>query len=176
MVASYEPVERVTVTHNGLPIKLIRQIRRNDPPEPYYCISWRTDLPSGRNRQSYRSVRDGSWTIPLDVALDVLGQAEVCGMLGEEYDDLQVRVGGSNNTIIDSRTIEVTDRREIFGSITNEVGEPDWGKKPIFMVIEVPNGAWRKIMIVDSNHEFCTFRSTTTDTQYGRSIVMALAS
>ena len=45
-------------------------------------------------------------------------------------------------------------------------GGEDWGKYSTFVVVEVPDGTWRKIMIIDSAKMVCTFRSTTTDSEY----------
>ena len=54
----------------------------------------------------------------------------------------------------------------MFDSIICDEGEPEWGDDPLFVVIQVPDGQWRKIMIVDTTREFCTFRSATMDVGY----------
>lgn len=74
--------------------------------------------------------------------------------------------GGTDNDIIESRRLGARERRSMFRSITSTQGEPDWGDDPSFLVIEVPDGTRRKILIVDATRRFCTFRSTTTDPRY----------
>ena len=163
----YRPIDRITVQHEGLPIHLKLQERLEVPPVPFYCVTWRTVYARGRsNRRFYRSRRTGFWTIPVRLASDLMRCAEGRGWLDVRYDDLQVRHRGTGNTIIDSRELGVRERRFIFESITSTQGEPDWGDDPLFIVIQVPDGTWRKIMIVDAARDLCTFRSTTTDVGY----------
>ena len=93
-------------------------------------------------------------------------------MLDEQYDDPQMRHGGVANEIIDSRTLGVNERRNEFDNIVGEDGEPDWGTDPLFIIVQMPDRTWRKIMIVDTKREFCTFRSTTTDRAYSLKIAL----
>ena len=162
----YRRIKGVTVQHNGLPVNLLLQERNNDPPSLYYCLSWRTSLPSGRNRRFYRSRETGFWTVPVKIALCIMQKARDQGMLDTRYDDQQVRHDGPENTIIDSRMLGVSERLDAFDAITCDQGEPDWGAEPLFVTSEVPDRTWRKIMIVDTAREFCTFRSATTDVGY----------
>ena len=62
-------------------------------------------------------------------------------------------------------------RQREFASIINVNRDPDWGLEPLFVIIQVPDRRWRKIMIVDTRREICTFRSTTTDTSYRQGVV-----
>lgn len=167
MARPYTEIRRVTRQHAGLPINLLLQTRNNNPPVPYPCLSWRTLYPRGKsnNRQYYR-VGGEYWTIPVSVALSVLEDAEEAGMLDEQHDDPQVRHGGTANEMIDSRMLSDDERRNEFDGIVGEDGEPDWGPKPLFIIAQMPDRTWRKIMIVDTEGEFCTFRSTTTDDSY----------
>ena len=87
-------------------------------------------------------------------------------MLDEEYDDLQERHCGTDNCIIDSRDLGRAERDRKFASIINTKRDSDWRSDPLFVIIQVPDGQWRKIMIVDTDREVCTFRSTTTDDKY----------
>ena len=163
----YRLIDRITVQHEGLPIHLKLQERLEVPPEPFYCLTWRTVYARGRsNRRFYRSRRTGFWTIPVRLASDIMRRAERRGWLDDRYEDRQVRHRGTDNTIIDSRRLGVRERRSMFESITSTLGEPTWGNDPLFLVIQVPDGTWRKILIVDATREFCTFRSTTTDVGY----------
>lgn len=164
---AYRPIDRVTVRHDGLPIHLKLQERLELGPEPFYCVTWRTVYAGGgSNRRFYRSRASGFWSIPTRLALDLMLNATDRGWLDGRYDDPQVRHEGSDNITIDSRELGVHDRRVLFDSITCIEGEPNWGDDPLFAVVEVPDGTWRKIMIVDSEKQFCTFRSTTTDVDY----------
>ena len=165
----YRELRRVTTRHASIPVNLLLQTRTLGRTKPYYCLSWRTRYPSGRaNRRFYYSTQDGGfWQIPISTALSVLEMAEENDMLSHEYDDPQIRCGGSDNIIYDSRRIGVVERRSLFHSIASGVDEPEWGTDPVFLVFEVPDGTWRKIMIVNTEREFCTFRSTTIDEGYG---------
>ena len=96
----------------------------------------------------------------------MLKEAEEKGMLDERYDDPQTRHGGTDNEIIDSRELNLQDRRNALDSITTENEIGDWSIDSMFTIIEVPDGSWRKVMIVDLERGLCTFRSTTTDTSY----------
>ena len=163
----YRNIDTVTVQHNGLPIHLKLQVRTEVPPEPFYCLTWRTVYPSGRsNRRFYRLSAMGFWTIPIDLAIHLMSEAERLGWLDGTYEDHQIRHLGTDNSIFSSRSLSARDRRTMFESITCGEGEPDWGNDPMFIVIQVPDGQWRKIMIVDTAREFCTFRSATRDVGY----------
>lgn len=97
--------------------------------------------------------------------------AENQGMLDGRYDDSYERFRHLNQgalNIIDSRSLDPIERQRLFYEITDGDNEPTWGKKPVFVVAETPGHTWRKIMILETEGAFCTFRSTTTDTTYGR--------
>ena len=100
-----------------------------------------------------------------------MSEVEERGWLDGRYEDRQRRHQGTDNNIFSSCSLSVSDRRTMFESITCDEGEPDWGDDPMFIVIQVPDGQWRKIMIVDTERKFCTFRSTTTDPSYMPAIV-----
>ena len=163
----YNRIDTVTVQHNGLPIDLKLQVRTEVPPEPFYCLTWRTVYPSGRsNRRFYRLSATGFWTIPIDLAIHLMSESERLGWLDGTYEDRQRRHCGTDNEVSYSRSLNARDRRTMFESITCDEGEPDWGDDPLFVVIQVPDGQWRKIMIVNTTREFCTFRSATRDVGY----------
>ena len=106
--ASYTEIRRVSLIHESLPVHLILQTRHCVPPVDFFCLSWRTVLPTGRgNRRFYydRQHGTGIWTIPVSIALRLLNRAEAAGMFDEQYDDLQERHCGTENLIIDSRDL-----------------------------------------------------------------------
>ena len=171
-MADYGPdIDRVVKRHNNLPVYLKLRTRDDVCPEPFYVLSWRTNNVSGQNnRYSYfdKKYRTGFWKIPVSVALEALACAEEKGMLDAEFDDLQIRHGGVVNITTDSRSNDLSERtrENALASVVDE--SEDWGAKPIFIIIEVPDGKWRKTLILDSDREFCTFRSTTRDHCYRR--------
>ena len=168
MAAAYsDDIGRVTQDYAGIPVNIVLHERTDIDPVPFYCLSWRTLLPSARiNRRLYRLRDDGCWTIPFSVALVLLESANDAEMLVEDYDDPQIRHGGTANLIMDSRNLGNKERDDLLNSILGDVGEPEWGDASTFVVIEVPDKRWRKIMIVDSKRDLCTFRSTTVDGSY----------
>ena len=96
----------------------------------------------------------------------MLEEAEEKEMLDERYDDPQTRHGGAENGIIDSRELNPQVRRDALDSITTENEIGDWSIDSVFIIIEVPDCSWRKVMIVDQESGLCTFRSTTSDRSY----------
>lgn len=172
-MAEYGPCKgKESTCHDGIPIDLVLKRRLDNPPEsPYYCFCWRTRLPSnkGKSRRFYSSKEYGFWTIPVSVALDVVGRVKDRGLLDLQYDDLRHRDGTRWSTIIDSRELDPGRAREERLNIICNEGEPDWGDAPVFIICHSQDskyGAWREIMIVDSEREFCTFRCTTTNSTY----------
>ena len=170
MAAEYRELDRVSIDHNGIPVELKLQMRLDQPPVPYYCLSWRTRYVStpAKSRRFYSSVDAGFWTIPVPVALSVLRQAESRGMLSFRYDDLRLRDGSRWNAIIDSRKLESTQLQQARNTIICSKGEPHWGACPLFLISHDKGDGWdwRDIMIVDTEWKFCTFRCTTTDVGY----------
>ena len=167
--------------YRNLPINL-RLHKRNDvPPTPWPCISWRTRYSTApdQNRRFYRTDADGYWTFPASVALDMLEEAEERGMLDDKYRDRQVRHGGDNNTVICSHQfnlqVDYKIGKEEITHITTADEEETWGIDPLFVVVEVPDGMWRKIMIVNQKEGLCTFRSTTKDTSYKPTITEGMS-
>ena len=168
---SYQEIMTVSEMHDGLPINLRLQCRLNVPPTRYYCLSWRTLYPSGLSNRRFYKISSGIWTIPVDVALHVMQTADDRGMLDPQYNDPQTRHGGPGNAIFNSRLLAEPERTALFNEITLDRDEPSWGADPVFIVIQVPDGTWRKVMIIDSKKEFCTFRSLTIDEDYKPIIV-----
>lgn len=170
MVAEYKEIDRVSVQTGGVPVDLKLQARLELAAGPYYCLSWRTRYISspGKSRRFYSSAKGGLWTIPVAVALTLLRQADDRGMLSFRYDDLRMRDGSRWNTILDSRALSPSCSPAVRSEIICSEGEPEWGDSPLFLIShdEGADWAWREIMIVDTEREFCTFRCTTTVSEY----------
>lgn len=170
MAAKYKEVDRVFAEQNGIPVELKLQVRLDEPPAPYYCLTWRTRYTStpNKSRRFYSSSTAGMWTIPVPMALSLLGQAADRKMLDFQYDDLRLRDGSRWNTIIDSRSLDPARLQSIRSEVICNRGEPDWGNNPLFIIShDAGSGwAWRTIMILDTEREFCTFRNTTTVSDY----------
>ena len=171
---TYTEIRRVTLYQEVLPVHIVLHTRHGVDPVDFYCLSWRTLLPTGSgNRRFYYDRRYGTgiWTIPVSIALKLLNRADGAGMLDEEYDDLQERHDGTNNRIIDSRNLGRREREREFASIVNTGRDPNWGSDPLFVIIQVPDQRWRKTLIADTRTGICTFRSTTTDPSYSQGVV-----
>ncbi len=169
-MADYKKICNVAVVHEGLPVELRLQKREDQEPRPYYCLCWRTRYASDpvKSRRFYSSSKTGFWTIPVSVALELLRKADDKGFLHRRFDDLRFRDGSCWSTTVYSKALSPKDYSTTRDTIICNSGEPDWGEKPIFVIChgQGPDGAWREIMIVDSQWEFCTFRCTTTIVEY----------
>ncbi len=166
----YREMGRVCETYLGTPVCLVLNVRLDVRPVEFCALSWRSRYVSSpnRNRRYYWTRADGFWTIPTWLAEAILGRALDEGLLAPEYDDQERRHGGvENGCLFDSRDISVADRRHLFDEVTFP-GDLDlnWGADPTFVVSEMADHSWRKIMIVDTLGKTCTFRSTTTDPAY----------
>ena len=166
----YREIGRVCETYLGTPVCLVLNVRLNVPREEFCALSWRSRYITspGRNRRYYWTRADGFWSIPTWLAETILGRALGEGLLASEYDDQERRHGGvENGVFFDSRDMSVADRRRLFHEITfSSDHDLNWGPDPIFIVSEMADCSWRKIMIVDTLGKTCTFRSTTTDPTY----------
>ena len=56
--------------------------------------------------------------MPLQVALQILREAGDRGLLHPRYDDSQIRHGGPENILIDSRALGIGERWQVFESTT----------------------------------------------------------
>lgn len=170
MAAKYREINRVCAEQNGIPVELKLQKRLDQPPGPYYCLSWRTRYTStpNKSRRFYSSSVAGMWTIPVSLALSLLGRAAGRNMLDFRYDDLRLRDGSKWNTIIDSRSLDLAQIQSIRSEVICKRGEPEWGNNPLFLIShdEGAGWAWRTIMLLDTERKFCTFRCTTTMSDY----------
>jgi len=172
---SYREVKRVTGEYNGLPINLILREVINDGPRPYHSVGWRTVLRESRkNRRGYYvSDAGGYWRLPVDIALLVLELGEAEGLLSPVYDDAYLRLRhafrapNEGEVVYHSRELTAENYRILLAEITNHDEELGLGPRPSFVIVEQPGGLWRKIMLVDSGRQICTFRSTTTIGSYG---------
>ncbi len=163
----YHKICEVCDTHLGLPVCLRLQRRLDDPPDEYSTLSWRSRYRTSpkQKRRYYETSADGFWTIPADLAVHILGQASGKGFLDTKYNDPGTRHEGAERYVAaDSRTLSSVDYRRSLDEITFD--DEDWGLVPVFVIAETPDDKWRKIMIVDTNNNVCTFRSMTTDENY----------
>lgn len=164
----YRKICEVREMHLDLPVCLRLQVRLDVPPVKYYTLSWRSRYRTspGQNRRLYETNADGFWTVPVDLAVHILEQASDRGLLDTGYDDPGTRHGGTENyPVADSRALSSVGRRYSLDEITFD--DEDWGLAPVFVIAETPDGKWRKIMIVNTERNVCTFRSMTTDGGYG---------
>ncbi len=159
MAAKYEEIDRVAVVNDGVPVEL--KLQRRLDVGPTFLLCWRTRYHSAprKSRRFYSSRAEGFWTIPVDIALDLLRQASKRGMLDSQYD--QFDVGR-----VDSRDLDTDARDRLLPTIACNQGEPEWGADPLFVICHSHDDNWREIMIVDTGRTFCTFRCTTIDDAY----------
>ncbi len=152
-----------------VPVCLRLNVRKDLEPQ-FYALSWRSRYLTspGQNRRYYWTKADGFWRIPTWLAKNLLERALDRGLLATEYDDQELRHGGVENGVICvSHRMSLPERRRLFDSITFEDDQAlNWGPDPIFVVAEMADSSWRKIMIVDTARKICTFRSTTTCETY----------
>ena len=159
MAAKYDEIDRVSVVHDDVPVEL--KLQRRLDVGPYIFVCWRTRYQSApkKSRRFYSSGGTGFWTIPVRIALDLVRQASERGLLDAKYDQSGVRS-------IDSRVLDSDARQRLRPTIVCNKGGPEWGADPLFVICHGGDDSWREIMILDTEREFCTFRCTTTNTQY----------
>lgn len=160
----YKEIGRVSEVLNGIPVKLILRQRDSERFSAHHVISWRTLYPGGKsNRRFYWLKKEGCWTIPCDLAVQIMEKAKEEKLIDSQYDDPYARFDGGNPEFHASNAI---DNPKLFREITRDEGEPNWGSKPFFAIGVEPGKNWRKVMIVDTNCKKATFRSLTTDSSY----------
>ena len=164
MSGKYRPIDEVRGHHRGLPVRLVLEMRETIPTDPHYAVCWRTLYPSGKtNRRYYCTTQDGFWKIPRQLALKLMGEAHVGGMLDPQHDDRFRRWGGGMPCFTDSRNLGPAEYSRSLAEISMNGFEPQWGQDPLFMIAQEGRGPWRKIMIVSRETREATFRSTTTE-------------
>lgn len=145
-----------------IPVRLALQLKMPiDVEDSWWVLSWRTRYPdSGRNRRFYFS-KEEFWSIPADIALEMILEMEKRGGLKDEY--LDPRPYSNFETIVSSE-ITTADKAEWLRLLT--APDEDWGFDPFFVVVSDPNENWRKAMIVNADNGVSTFRSVTRDPSY----------
>lgn len=159
---SYVRKLEVTRAVDGLPVKLALQERTSLSAESsWWTLSWRTKYsPEGSNRRFY-STKDGCWSIPAAIALEMIEEMEVLGGLDEKYFDHRRRP--SFDTFV-STQMSPTERAEALSKVTGP--EESWGNAPFFVITTDPNDQWKKVLIVNSDTKIATFRSVTENAEY----------
>ena len=150
----------MSAQHCGLEVSLVRQKRLDNPPDsPYDCLWWWTFYPGyPKSFRRFYKYKGKFWNLPVEVALGMMRDANGRDMF------LPGDHPSPPSQIIDSRELPVSERRRLLSSMICDEGEPAWGDNPTFSVSQTSDkrGIWREIMVVDSQAEICTFRSTTT--------------
>lgn len=147
---------------DGIPVKLALQERTSTGVDnSWWTLSWRSKYsPDGSNRRFYMT-NDGCWTIPANLALEMINEMESLGGLSEVYFDHRRRP--FFETLV-STTMSATERADLLCRITGPA--EDWGGDPFFMMTRDPNGHWNKVLIINSDNDTATFRSITTNPDY----------
>jgi hypothetical protein len=158
---SYQRELEVSRVVDGILVKLALQERTSAKwPTPWWVLSWRTRYSADGSNRRFYNTKDGYWTIPAAIALDMLEEMEQLGGLGDEYHDTRRRP--SFEAIV-STELAAQDRKERLDGITGT--DENWGEDPLFVIAEDPNDLWKKVMIVGQDGT-ATFRSITRNPEY----------
>lgn len=118
----------------------------------WHVVSWRSRLsPGGHNRRFYLTA-GRPWSMPADLALQMLESLNAQGGLESRFDDTQRRPD-----------FDVTEDH-LLTDLTME-GE-GWSPRTKAIVLTDPHVKWRKVMLFDPDNRIVTFRSLTKDTNY----------
>lgn len=152
----------VTRVVDGIPTKLALQERTSaSVDEPWWTLSWRTKYSAdGSNRRFYLT-KEGPWTIPATIALDMFDEMESLGGLRDEYVDRRRKPSFASRASTD---LTAAERAEALQGITGP-GE-DWGADPFFVINFDPNDQWKKVLLINTESGIATFRSITEDPDY----------
>ena len=146
---------------NGIPVKLKLQERTSPSwPAPWWVLSWRTNYSEhGSNRRFY-CTKDGYWSIPGLLALDMLSEIKTKGGFSKQFLDTRRR---PNFSTVVSTHLSEADFKTALASITGD--DEHWDNNTFFVITKDPDGCWKKAMLVSGSGE-TTFRSITTDQAY----------
>jgi hypothetical protein len=159
---TYERALEVTRMLEGIPITLALQERTSGAAEEcWWTLSWRTKYAQGGPNRRFYSTKDGCWTIPAALALEMIEEMETRGGLDEKYFDLRRR---PNFESVVSSKISLEEREAALSKITGP--DEDWGASPFFVIASDPNGQWKKVLIVNTDNGVATFRSITENAEY----------
>ena len=144
-----------------VPVKLSLQERASPGwPQPWWVLSWRTTYSAhGSNRRFY-CTKDGYWSIPAKLALDMLQEMKDKGGFSDQY--LDVRRRPNFETILSSN-LPSPSRGEYLLEITG--ADESWDGVSFFVITKDPDDKWKKVMLVDGDGA-ATFRSITRDQAY----------
>lgn len=147
---------------DDIPVKLALQERTSSSVnKSWWVLSWRTKYsPDSSNRRFYFT-KDGCWTIPAVVALEMMEEMEALGGLDGKYFDHRGRT--TIETLV-STTMRPEEKAEALEGLTGP--DENWGTDPLLVINSDPNDSWKKVMIVNSDTDTATFRSITEDPDY----------
>ena len=147
---------------DDIPVKLALQERTSaSVDKSWWVLSWRTKYsPNSSNRRFYFT-KDGCWTIPAAVALEMIEEMEALGGLDEKYFDHR---GRSTIETLVSAAMTPDEKTDALEGLTGP--DEDWGTDPLLVINSDPNDRWKKVMILNSDTDTATFRSITTDPDY----------
>ena len=159
---TYDRQCEVTRVVEGIPVKLALQERTSAGVEkPWWTLSWRTKYSADGSNRRFYLIKDGCWTIPATVALEMIDEMESLGGLGEEYRDYRRRP--SFKTLV-SAEMTASERTDALDGITGP--DEDWGADPFFVINFDPNHQWQKVFIINPENNIATFRSITKNRDY----------
>lgn len=159
---AYDRVLEVVRVVDGVPVKLALQQRTSKALDAaWWTLSWRTKYkPGGSNRRFYFT-KDGCWSIPATIALEMIKEMEGLGGLDEKYFDHRRR---PTFETLESSQLLSSERAKALSEVTG--AQEDWGQSPLFVITKDPNDHWKKVMIVNTDNGAATFRSITDDPEY----------
>jgi hypothetical protein len=141
-------VERII---EGIPVKLALQQRTSASVDhSWWTLSWRTKYSSdGSNRRFYLT-KNGCWTIPAMVALNMMEEMDALGGMNEQYFDHRGRP--YFETLVSSEMLP-EQKTEALSKVTGP--DEDWGENPFVVITYDPNKNWKKVMIVNTDIATC---------------------
>ena len=158
-MAEYQTIKAVVRSQTTLALKY-----RIDGGYP--CVVWREQRgDSNQNRRFYRE--DGKfWSIPAELALEMLNDAEKMGLLIPDY----FRWPDHDIEVLDTATLNQDEKNTLIKeTLVNDIEDDFWrhcDDLRIVTCVEPGNQEWRKIMIVSKSKNRVTFRSTTRSSYY----------
>ncbi len=153
MPARYKEIGRVA---NDL-TKLVRQDRLNLEP-CHRMLSWRQARPNNTNRKFYIE-GNFSWSITVDVALDLMSRASNAGYLcAESHDPGEI----AQSIIIEPGNAAYHDLIRMV--LVADVLDETWINSSVVLCVQ-RNPSWRKAMLISPGNNV-TFRSFTNDINY----------
>lgn len=159
---TYDRQLEVSRVVDGIPVKLALQERTSAGVEkPWWTLSWRTKYSANGSNRRFYLTKDGCWTIPATVALEMIDEMESLGGLDEGYFDRRRRP--SFETLISSEMTEA-EKADALEGITGP--DEDWGTDPFFVINFDPNDQWKKVLIINIGNDIATFRSITENPDY----------